>query len=114
MMRLARSKNSAWANKIKRLMWNKNPNIIINLNHKLRQFFGLPYMDKTNDEADYEHPNTTDMPDLKREESDEQRRNQKEQGLTILTPDQMLSQLLISLVQLKAGNNPEKIKIERR
>ena len=32
------------------------------------------------------------------------------QGLKILTPNQMLCRLLISLVQLKAGNNSEKLK----
>ena len=37
---------------------------------------------------------------------------QKQQGsgLKILTPNQMLSRLPISLVQLKAGNNSEKLK----
>ena len=32
------------------------------------------------------------------------------QGLKILTPDQMLSRLPITLAQLKAGNNSEKLK----
>ena len=36
------------------------------------------------------------------------------QGLKILTPDQMLSTLPITLAQLKAGNNSEKIKNEIR
>ena len=35
-------------------------------------------------------------------------------GLKILTPDQMLSRLPISLVQLKVGNNSEKLKNEIR
>ena len=40
----------------------------------------------------------------------------KQQGsrLKILTPDQMLSRLPISLAQLKAGNNSEKLKNEIR
>ena len=38
----------------------------------------------------------------------------KGQGLKILTPDQMLSRLPISLAQLKAGNNSEKLKNEIR
>ena len=42
------------------------------------------------------------------------RQNQEGQGLKILTPDQMLSGLSITLVQLKAGNNSEKIKNEIR
>ena len=41
---------------------------------------------------------------------------QKQQGsgLKILTPNQMLSRLPISLAQLKAGNNSEKLKNEIR
>ena len=35
---------------------------------------------------------------------------QSGQGLKILTSDQMLSRLLITLAQLKAGNNSEKLK----
>ena len=35
-------------------------------------------------------------------------------GLKILTPSQMLSRLSISLAQLKAGNNSEKLKNEIR
>ena len=38
--------------------------------------------------------------------------NQEGQGLKILTPNQMLSRLPISLAQLKAGNNSEKLKNE--
>ena len=37
---------------------------------------------------------------------------QSGQGLKILTPSQMLSRLPISLAQLKAGNNSEKLKNE--
>ena len=40
--------------------------------------------------------------------------NQKGQGLKILTPDQMLCRLPISLAQSNAGNNPEKLKNEIR
>ena len=36
--------------------------------------------------------------------------NQKGQGLKILTPDPVLSRLPITLAQLKAGNNSEKLK----
>ena len=35
--------------------------------------------------------------------------NQLREGLKILTPDQMLSRLPITLAQLKAGNNSEKL-----
>ena len=54
------------------------------------------------------------MPDLKSEESATERRNQQEQGLKILTPNQTLSRLRISLAQLKAGNNSEKLQHEIR
>ena len=41
-------------------------------------------------------------------------RQQQGQRLKILTPSQMLSRLPISLAQLKAGNNTEKLKNEIR
>ena len=63
---------------------------------------------ETNDETD-----TTNMPNLESKKSAEQIRNQKGQGLLkILTPDQMLNGLPITLAQLKVGNNPEKLKNE--
>ena len=40
--------------------------------------------------------------------------NQSGQVLKILTPNQMLSRLPISVAQLKAGNNSEKLKNEIR
>ena len=61
-----------------------------------------------------EEPDTTDMSDLESEESAAQRRNQQEKGLKILIPNQMLSRLPISLAQLKAENNSEKLKNEIR
>ena len=39
-------------------------------------------------------------------------RNRRREGLKLLTPDQILSRLSISLTQLKAGNNSEKPKNE--
>ena len=54
------------------------------------------------------------MPDLETEESAEQRRKYKGHGLKILTPQQMLSRLPISLAHLKAGNNSQKLKNETR
>ena len=59
-------------------------------------------------------PDTTDMPDLESKESAAQRRNQQGKGLKILTPNQMLNRLPISLAQLKAVNNSEKLKNEIR
>ena len=42
------------------------------------------------------------------------KQNQEVKGLNILTPNQMLSRLPISLAQLEAGNNSEKLKNEIR
>ena len=71
--------------------------------------------DKTDDdETDDKQSDITDLPDLGNEESAEQRRNQRGQGLKILTPKQMLSKLPICLAQLKAGNNSVKLKYEIR
>ena len=42
------------------------------------------------------------------------KQNQEGKGIKILTPNQMLSRLPITLAQLKAGNNSEKLKNEIR
>ena len=42
------------------------------------------------------------------------KQKQQGEGVKILTPSQMLSRLPISLAQLQAGNNSEKLKIEIR
>ena len=42
------------------------------------------------------------------------KQNQERKGLKILTPNQMLSRLTISLGQLEAGNNSNKLKNEIR
>ena len=62
----------------------------------------------------YEESDTTNMPELESEESAAKRRNQPGKGLKILTPGQMLSRLPISLAQLKAGNDSQKLKNEIR
>ena len=49
------------------------------------------------------------MPELETEESAVEKRNQQGQGLKILTPDQMLSRLPVTLAQLKAENNSQKL-----
>ena len=53
----------------------------------------------------YEQWDTTNMSELEGEKSAEQER----QWLKIQAPNQMLSILLISLAQLKARNNSEKL-----
>ena len=42
------------------------------------------------------------------------KQNQEGKGIKILTPNQMLSRLPISLAQLQAGNNSNKLKNEIR
>ena len=54
------------------------------------------------------------MPDFESEESIEQRRKQKGQGLNIITTSQMYSRLPITLAQLKAGKSSEKLKSQIR
>ena len=61
-----------------------------------------------------EQPDTTDMPELESEESAAKRIYIEGQGLKVLTPDQMLSRVPITLAQLKAGNNSEKLINEMR
>ena len=50
------------------------------------------------------------MPDLESEESAAERKNQEGQRLKVLTPNQMLSRLPISLAQLKAENILKNVK----
>ena len=52
--------------------------------------------------------------ELESKKSAEQRRNQQGQGIQILAPNQTLSRLPISLAQLNARNNSEKLKNEIR
>ena len=54
------------------------------------------------------------MPELESEESAAQGKGKKAKRLKILTPSQILSRLLISLAQLNAGNDSEKLKSEIR
>ena len=61
-----------------------------------------------------EEPDTTDMPELESEEPAAEIRNKLGKGLKILTPDQMLNRLPISLAQLKAINNSQNLKNEFR
>ena len=61
-----------------------------------------------------EQPDTAGMPEWENEKSAEQEKKKRGQGLEIFTLSQMLSRLSISLAQLKAGNNSEKLKNEIR
>ena len=54
------------------------------------------------------------MPDLESEESAAQSNNQAGQGLKILTPNEMICRLPITLPQLHARKNAQKLKNEIR
>ena len=64
----------------------------------------------SNDEKKIEKPN--EIVDIAEKILELNNQNQQGQGFQMLTPDQMLSRLPISLVQLKAGNNSEKLNNE--
>ena len=64
----------------------------------------------SDDEKKIEKPN--EIVDIAEKILELNNQNQQEQGFKMLTPDQMLSRLPISLVQLKAGNNSEKLNNE--
>ena len=59
------------------------------------------------EEKEIEKPN--EIIDVVEEILEFNKQNQQRQGLKILTPDQMLSRLPITLAQLKAGNNSQKL-----
>ena len=71
-------------------------------------------VEKESNEKSEEEIDTTDIPDLESEESTAERRKQNASGLTLVTPNQILSRLPITLAQLNAGNNSEKLKNEIR
>ena len=60
-----------------------------------------------------EQPDITDTLELEEEPAAE-RRNQQGQGLKILTPDQMLNRLPITLAHLSAGKNSQALVNEIR
>ena len=74
---------------------------MLNLYDSVKRTFIAPNYDK----ADNEQPDATDIPELGTEESAEQ----EGQGLTILSPEQMVTRLPVILVQLKAGNNSQNL-----
>ena len=63
------------------------------------------------DDHPHEQLDTTNIPDLECKESAAQRNNQKQSARVIkrLTPNQMLSQLSITLAQKLAENNSQKL-----
>ena len=72
-------------------MLTRSQNKMVKMLSQLKELAeGLPYI----------QPDTTNIPELESEESAAQRRNQQGQGLKILTLNQMLNRLPISLAQL--------------
>ena len=90
--------------------------IMLQIFQQLQEIFIEPKRDdETDDEADsetndHEQPDTTNITDLESEESAEQ----KVQGLKILKLNKILTKLPVSLAQLEAENNSEKLTIEIR
>ena len=64
------------------------------------------------DEKETEQPN--EVVNLVKKILEFNNQNQDGKGLKILTPDQILSRLPITLAQIKAENNPERLKNELR
>ena len=73
--------------------------------------FILKFNDDDDDDKQFDF---TDMLELESEEFAAQRINTQGKGLKILIPNEMLSRLPITLAQLKAGNNSEKLKNENK
>ena len=88
---------------------------MVNVYDQVKKIFIKPLVPiaETDDEED-EQPEIIGIPELQSEESAAQRREHEGKELKILTPQQMLSRLPISLAQLKAGNNSGKLKNEIR
>ena len=61
-----------------------------------------------------EQPDTKDISELEESNESAAQKEQSAKGLKLLTPSQMLSRLPISVAQLNAGNNSEKLKNEIR
>ena len=108
------------ANKLNRLKPTKPREEMLPIFKQLQEIFMGPKADDetnyelANNEAENEQPDTADVSDLESEEPVKQRGKQKAEGLKILTPQQMLSRLPISLPQLETGNNSENFKNEIR
>ena len=64
------------------------------------------------EEKEIEKP--SEIIDIVKEFLEFNKQNQEGQGLKILTPDQMISRLPVSLAQLKTGNNSQKLKNQIR
>ena len=79
-----------------------NAKKMMNINDQVRKSFIIPFPSLTFDEQS----------DTDEQLESEKLTEQEGQGLKILTPEQMLSRLPISLAQLKAGNNSEKPKMK--
>ena len=87
----------------------KNQIKLVNILVLLKEIFMKSITDEQlDDKTDNEEADITYMSELESEESAEQRRKRKGEGLKILTQNQMISRLPISLVQLKAGNSSGK------
>ena len=76
----------------------------------VRKIFITPSHDKPDDKTDDEEDEKSEIIDMP--EKTEESAEEEGQELKILTPEQMLSRLPISLAQLKAGNNSKNLKMK--
>ena len=89
----------------------KNKNMVELINNKLTK---LKYIVRKLPENDNRVEENKKIIDIVEKILELNKEKHSGKGLKILTPDQMLSRLPITLAQLKAGNNSEKLKNEIR
>ena len=90
----------------------KNKNKLTNVIKSRLRDLEQEIKEMSEDEYETEKPN--EIVDIAEKITKFNNQNQEGNGLKILTSDQMLSRLPISLAQLKVGNNTEKLKNEIR
>ena len=89
----------------------KNKSLVESINKKLTKLKKITKNVPKNDDRFEENEQIIDVVERILEFNSEKKQGS---GLKILTPNQMLSRLPITLAQLKAGNNSEKLKNEIR
>ena len=96
----------------KNFSMNKNAQTIATIISNFGYAVFGPLLSSKHNSDDIENVDIRDMPDLESEEDAEKR--QKENGLKIMTPSQLITRLPILLAQKQAGNNSQKLSNEIR
>ena len=102
------TKPSAWLKELYRIKNKKGNKELVDLVKSGLKDLKDEIKEISENEIEIERPDK--MADLVQESLEFNRQNQEGQKLKILIPEQMLSRLPISLAQLKAENNSEKLK----